>query len=961
MSTAEGFSEYIPSIAAFDPNTSEIRRFNILKADAGQFSHERNVNLGVAITEARRGIAACQVQGDSTSEEYLQYNSQFLSLSEELALGNLGLLFAVRKRLNEFHYNQSLHYDGLLVVGMEGLLNAARTYDPYYKDESAESIEDAGAFSTWAFPAIQHRMKAELPMLYSPYSIGMDGVSEFKRLEFARRWLIQTFGESPLFQDSVLLIALQDTLARDVYPTKDQFLQYKEAYKGSLLDTHDMNMIYRRIIEDENLVTVITRVQPIIEASTLSVADQSLDFESEYELKDEARRLMGLLLDERLRTIISLHYGLNGDEPLTLEQIGQLMGGLTRQRVQQLEEKAMALLQRESLIMSTNFSIDADNLEQVDHMPEDKLISIPLYEDMPEYVQSHPEVLNELQGVPAFMRKSRGMYISDTSISELLSRFLGIGRPRETAEDIAESCGLDAKYVGKVAKRHIRILYQWKLVDKGVWEDDVLAWGERIQEYQQMRSLLMNPPEYVVQLLDTPLFNLNFPPHVVTSFAKRLMSDPNALSYGLPKIRTLLGAYYGIGAKRRTTRSISNRLGYDSHLYVSTLKNAVLLLCNQHSQSQFPLALGYERLIPIAKKLERTRAVYALRDKFIVPEVAGPVYPIVQAMLSWGLQPSTVAEILNNQLSSANKYGAEPVKERAIADIDQETRGIRTRTKMWQVDRAESAALLLDKIATGKGMNRRAALVYDILSMINSGQSTEEVLQEYGFPRSEQLNFLLREAREEMEENSAVSNELLELYKRELGVPFLDNSVSHRKIINVFRQLLPLYAEHRRSLGDVIETGTFSAFSDREQRVLSLAASGKNNREIAQIVDAPSETYVGYNLDPHIKPTSATALTKDRQKIEAQEAYELLGVLIEDASLWAEFYQSDDELMRDTVLISYYVQGYNRQQIINLDDGWTPAEIRRSRDRIRNVVQNIKSGRSIVWKNRGNSSLSINP
>jgi len=52
-------------------------------------------------------------------------------------------------------------------------------------------------------------------------------------------------------------------------------------------------------------------------------------------------------LDEREHEIIQLYFGLDGSEPMTLEQIGDRMS-LTRERIRQLKERAFGKLRHPS-------------------------------------------------------------------------------------------------------------------------------------------------------------------------------------------------------------------------------------------------------------------------------------------------------------------------------------------------------------------------------------------------------------------------------------------------------------------------------------------------------------------------------------------------------------------------------------------------------------------------------------
>ena len=84
--------------------------------------------------------------------------------------------------------------------------------------------------------------------------------------------------------------------------------------------------------------------------SDLTVGDsleQEVEPSAMYTLNQEAfhQQIAESLasLSEKERTIIALHFGLNGDEPLTLEQIGKRFDPpISRERVRQLEERAFA-------------------------------------------------------------------------------------------------------------------------------------------------------------------------------------------------------------------------------------------------------------------------------------------------------------------------------------------------------------------------------------------------------------------------------------------------------------------------------------------------------------------------------------------------------------------------------------------------------------------------------------------
>jgi RNA polymerase primary sigma factor len=60
---------------------------------------------------------------------------------------------------------------------------------------------------------------------------------------------------------------------------------------------------------------------------------------------DELRQVLGLLetMDPREATVLRLRFGLDGEDPMTLKEIGDRLG-LTRERVRQIEREALAAL-----------------------------------------------------------------------------------------------------------------------------------------------------------------------------------------------------------------------------------------------------------------------------------------------------------------------------------------------------------------------------------------------------------------------------------------------------------------------------------------------------------------------------------------------------------------------------------------------------------------------------------------
>ena len=82
-----------------------------------------------------------------------------------------------------------------------------------------------------------------------------------------------------------------------------------------------------------------SRLGDFIEDADAAVAEDAVAFQM---MKGDVRTVLGTL-EERERDVVVLRFGLDGNQPRTLEQIGKKFG-LSRERIRQIESKTLAKL-----------------------------------------------------------------------------------------------------------------------------------------------------------------------------------------------------------------------------------------------------------------------------------------------------------------------------------------------------------------------------------------------------------------------------------------------------------------------------------------------------------------------------------------------------------------------------------------------------------------------------------------
>ena len=233
------------------------------------------------------GICALNITGDSGSS-----SSAHSELRKELLCSNVRLLAHAARNYSSGDF---LQYADIFQAGFEGLDRAVDLYDPYRGYE----------FSTYATNWIRQAITRTIANEERTIRIPVHAIDALGRMEASEEELSWRLGRAPAAAE----------VAGDTGFTIEQV---ENLTRGG-----------QRVVRiSDDMLEELEDPQDALDEVESTVAGASV------------REVLQSVLTERERSVVERRFGFGGNEPQTLEEVGQEFG-VTRERIRQIQAKAL--------------------------------------------------------------------------------------------------------------------------------------------------------------------------------------------------------------------------------------------------------------------------------------------------------------------------------------------------------------------------------------------------------------------------------------------------------------------------------------------------------------------------------------------------------------------------------------------------------------------------------------------